>query len=529
MQTLEVRIRFAAMQREPAWFRGRHGNLSADKRVIQNLTVMSSPYDQALQFLLGRLNYERTPVVPYGPREFKLERMRELLRRLGNPQDGLPIVHIAGTKGKGSTAAMIASVLSAAGYRTGLYTSPHLERIEERVVIDGLACSALEFAELVEAIRPVAEAMDRQKQNDGGPQGPTFFELTTAMALLHFARRDANAVVLEVGMGGRLDSTNVCRPRVAVITNISFDHTKQLGNTLAKIAREKAGIIKPGVPVICGVTEPEPLTEIERIAAERGSPLLRLGRDFDFNYRPPRDLQDRHSRGQMEFEKKRGREPISCKPVDSATSISAESQEKGSRPAFELGLLGRHQAANGAVALATMHELIAQGWRIPEEAMRRGLAEVRWPARIEVLCRHPTLILDSAHNLASIRALIATLAESFSARRRILVFATTSEKDVTAMVAEIMPHFDRVIFTRYVNNPRGVPPEELERLARDFPTPRLICPDPASAWDAARESVGPDDLLCITGSFFLAAEMRTQIAQRPLNAQPVLAASAAGS
>src|SRR5262245_48974556 len=250
----------------------------------------TSPQDTALQFLLGRINYEHSAAMPYGARAMRLDRMRHLLHELGNPQDRLPIVHIAGTKGKGSTAAITAAILTAAGYRTGLYHSPHLDRVEERLIVDGQTCPPAEFVELIQQVRPVAEAMDRLTSPPAEPAptpppaggqclsySPTFFELTTAIALLHFVRRAVDAVVLEVGLGGRLDSTNVCRPRVTVITNISFDHTRQLGNTLAKIAREKAGIIKPGVPVVSGVLTDEPRWVIEQVAAAAGSPLRQLG------------------------------------------------------------------------------------------------------------------------------------------------------------------------------------------------------------------------------------------------------------
>ena len=203
-------------------------------------------YDAALEFLLGRIDYERTTAVPYCRREYRLDRMRELLNRLDDPQRTYPIVHVAGTKGKGSTAAMIAGILTAAGYRTGLYSSPHLDRMEERVAIDGQSCSSGELVELIERVWPAVSAMDRCADQGDGPGRPTYFEITTAMALVQFARRAVDAAVLEVGMGGRLDSTNVCPTIASVITSISFDHTKQLGNTLESIAREKAGIIKPG-------------------------------------------------------------------------------------------------------------------------------------------------------------------------------------------------------------------------------------------------------------------------------------------
>ncbi len=221
--------------------------------------------------------------MPYNHRELRLERMRELLARLDNPHHTFPIVHIAGTKGKGSTAAMIASILSASGHRAGLYSSPHLHRVEERVAIDGEPCTPRELAELVERVRPAVEAMDRTS-GDLTDGRPTYFEITTAMALLHFACRKVDAGVIEVGLGGRLDSTNVCRPAVSVITTISYDHMKQLGGTLTLIAREKAGIIKDGVPVVSGVVDDEPRRVIDRVRRRRRSSLAQLGADFEFTY-----------------------------------------------------------------------------------------------------------------------------------------------------------------------------------------------------------------------------------------------------
>ena len=202
----------------------------------QQTTVASHPARQAaLDWLMGRINYERTAFIPYQERQLKLDRMRQLLTRLGQPDAGLKIVHVAGTKGKGSTSAMIAAMLTAAGYRTGVFSSPHLERIEERFAVDGQPCTADELVALVDRLRPVVEAMDDEAAADGDPTGgPTYFEVTTAMALVHFVERQVDAAVLEVGLGGRLDSTNVCLPAVSVITSISFDHTKQLGNTLAR-------------------------------------------------------------------------------------------------------------------------------------------------------------------------------------------------------------------------------------------------------------------------------------------------------
>ncbi len=278
----------------------------------------------ALEWLMGRINYERIAVIPYQERQLKLDCMRQLLTRLGQPDAGMKIIHVAGTKGKGSTSAMIAAVLTAAGYRTGLFSSPHLERIEERLAVDGQPCSSDEFVALVNRLIPIVRALDDEAAADGDPTGgPTYFDITTAMSLVHFVERQADAAVLEVGLGGRLDSTNVCLPVVSVITSISFDHMRQLGNTLASIAREKAGIIKPGVPVICGVTDPEPQAVIAQLAREHGCRLIQLGRDFHFEYERPGRPRPRSSEYQGKtrsgdrMEEKLG----PCCPVKSALNI----------------------------------------------------------------------------------------------------------------------------------------------------------------------------------------------------------------
>jgi dihydrofolate synthase/folylpolyglutamate synthase len=439
---------------------------------------------------MGRIDYDRVAAGSYGRREFRLDRMRDLLTRLDAPDRSYPIVHVAGTKGKGSTAAMIAAVLTAAGYRTGLYSSPHLERIEERVAIDGCACSPGELVELVERVRPSVEAMDAGAEQGGGR--PTYFEITTAMALTQFARRRVDAAVVEVGMGGRLDSTNVCRPVVSVITTISFDHMKQLGNTLAAIAGEKAGIIKSGVPVVSGVRDAEPREVIAAVARERGARLVQLGEDFDCSYQPPHDVQAADWHGRMDF-------------VANGNTVGPGYRD------IELGLLGRHQAINAAVAVAVIEQLRGMDWTISESAVRQGLATVRWPARIEVVARRPTVIVDAAHNAASISSLLTTLDESFRARRRWLVFATTQEKPVREMLAQLLPRFDGVVLTRYLNNPRYVPVEELAALAQAEAASVDCCATPEEAWQRVKKLASADDLICVTGSFFLAAEMRQAI------------------
>jgi len=440
---------------------------------------------------MNRIDYERARNVPYRTKEFKLARMRELLAKLDNPHHELPVIHVAGTKGKGSTAVMVSAVLTAAGRRTGAFTSPHLERIEERIAVNGRACSAAELVELVDRVRRPVQEMDAQAA--AGPPdeiGPTYFELTSAMAMLHFARRRVDAAVLEVGLGGRLDSTNVCRPLLSVITSISLDHVRQLGDTLTSIAREKAGIIKPSVPVISGVVQSEPREVIRQVCREHGCSLTELGIDFNFDYRPPRNVESAAAQGQIDFRY-------------DADGVRIQYDD------VSLGLLGRHQAANAAVALAALAELTKAGWRIPEEAIRKGLAEAVCPARAEVVSRRPVVVIDGAHNLASVKALAETLEESLSCRRRLLVFAASQEKDVRGMLSALLDRFDEVIFTRYEENPRSVPPEELNAAAVELTgRPCRVCPTPADAWREVRSLAGDDDLICITGSLFIAAEMR---------------------
>jgi dihydrofolate synthase/folylpolyglutamate synthase len=446
--------------------------------------------DSALEFLFSRINYERTTQIPYRTGGLKLERMQQLLALVGDPHLGLPVVHIAGTKGKGSTATMIARILQTAGYRTGLYTSPHLERLEERFVVNGLTCSEREFVQLAADLQAATIQLEAR---DPLNRCPTFFEITTAMGLLHFARSRAQAVVLEVGLGGRLDSTNVCRPRLCVITSISFDHVKQLGNTLFAIAREKAGIIKPGVPVVSSVCEAEPRSAIAEAAEKQQAPLIERGRDFDYHVQTDA----------------------------TANSMQVTYREPAAQPAYQLGplpvgMLGEHQALNAATAIAAVRELQKQAWPISESAIRQGLAEAKCPARIEVVRERPTVILDVAHNLASISALLEALAQRFVARRRVLIFASSRDKDPTGMLRLLLPQFDEVILTKYVNNPRAVEPEELQKLTTLLIaetnaryTRCEIAPEPMLAWQRARTLAGADDLICITGSFFLAAELRS--------------------
>ena len=457
-----------------------------------------SARDAAVDYLMGRINYERVAAAPYGERHLKLDRMRTLLNRLGNPDAGMPIIHVAGTKGKGSTSALLASILHAAGYDVGVYSSPHLLRLEERFTINGAAIDPDELASLVNRLRPVVQQMDEAADAAGDPsQRPTFFELTTALALLHFAEAGVDAAVLEVGLGGRLDSTNVCQPVASVITSISLDHTRQLGDTTAKIAAEKGGVIKSGVPVLIGAVDDSARAVLAALARRHGSRVIESPRDFRFSYRAPHEVDARAAAGRLDFSMDVG--DVQLELVDAP-----------------LRLLGRHQAANAALALATIAELRRQGWLISTDAMRSGLAGAALSGRIEVVGRNPTVVLDVAHNVASAEALVASLRESFACEQRVLLFAASRDKDVPGMLRVLLPYFDRVVVTEFQENPRAVPAEqlaawcreELSRLGRRGDEEHVAArPAPGDGWRLARQWTRPGDLLCITGSFFIAAEL----------------------
>lgn len=451
---------------------------------------MHMTYEQAIDFWYSRINYEQ---LPPQPADLKLDRMKALLQLLGNPQERLPIIHVAGSKGKGSTSAMLASVLRRTGYRAGLFTSPHLCRVEERIQVDGEPITPGELAGLLTQIRNTLANSEQAHQRADAPRSPltthhspTFFEIATALGFLHFCRNQVDVAVIEVGLGGRFDSTNVCLPMVSLITSISFDHTQQLGNRLASIAMEKAGIVKSGRPAISGATVPEAAEVIERICQERQSPLQQLGRDFHYEYEPCWIGA-----------------AVPCKP-----RVKVLTPDRV-WPWMELGLLGEHQAANAAVAVACIEQLRQQGWNIDDAAVADGLANVSWPARLEIIGRKPLVVLDCAHNVASVQALVDTLRSSFPPSRRLLIFAGSSDKDVSGMFRVLLPYFDHAFLTCHRNTARSVPAEQLARLCQDHGgVPHTVCSSPVDALEAARALAQADDLICITGSVYLAGELR---------------------
>ncbi len=485
------------------------------KRELPNLL------DEHLSRLYERINYERQDSVDN--EHFKLNQMREILSRLGEPHSKYPIIHVAGTKGKGSVSNMIARILSAAGKRTGVYTSPHLESIHQRIEIDGEYITDEQLLGVFQRLEPVIQEMDQQAEATGSKK-LTFFEITTAAAIEFFANQNCDAVVLEVGLGGRLDSTNVCMPVASVITSISLDHTKQLGDTVGEIAAEKAGIIKPGVPVVSGTVEPDAAKVIEEIAQERQSPLIVYDRDF-------KDCCVEGPGFRVYGEIKLGETKPSFLPTALPFSVSG----------LRLQLLGAHQRQNASVAVAVIETLNAFGWEIEDASIQSGLSVAGLPGRTEIIPTSATVILDIAHNVASVKALVSALQSDLpqwsNASIRSLIFATSRDKDAKGMLEEVLEHFDRVVLTRYQDNPRGRCEHELLKLAEEIADERkslgLLVADffvestPESAWAFVNQETGlvttseksdeerAKELICIAGSAFLVAELRkTCIAAR---------------
>jgi len=453
-------------------------------------------YEQAIEFLFGRINYERVHSSSYSTNDFKLDRMRQLLSLLSDPQESAPVVHVAGTKGKGSTSVMIAEMLSAAGCRVGLFTSPHVWKFEERMTVDGVPPSPARLVELAERVAGPVLSMDHSP----GPMKPTYFEIATAMAWLYFVEQQVELAVLEVGLGGRLDATNVCNTQVAVITNISRDHTALLGGTLSQIAREKAGIIKPGVPVVSGVSQDEARRVVVEICRQRSAKLIELDRDCRYCYRAGGRTQPGE---------------LSGRRLGLHDALDIETPWRR-WPDVPMPLAGEHQARNATLAVSVVDLLSERGRPRPPEAVYKGMERVRWPLRIEVVRNRPTVIVDAAHNWASMTALLDVINSTFAAGRRILVFATTQDKDISGLMRQLLPEFDTVILTQYLNNPRAVPVAELYRTAAAISEyPVHLAADPAAAWKLASRFSGPADLVCVTGSFFIAAEMRDIVIDGP--------------
>src|SRR5215813_3492800 len=435
-------------------------------------------YNEALEYLAQFINYEARQPVSYAPEHFNVQAFAEFLQTLGSPHLAFPSVHIAGSKGKGSTAAMVASMLSQAGLRTGLFTKPHLISIRERTQIDRQLISRAEFAALVGELQTHVDGAAVAHRR----RFRTFFELTTALTFLYFARHQVDIAVVEVGLGGRLDTTNVLTPQVAVLTPIGLEHTRLLGDTLAAIAGEKAGIIKPHSCVVSAPQAPEVVEVFARRCQEQDATLLLAERDFQWHV----DMAICHG-NRMHFD-----------------GFGQHLQD------LHLPLLGRHQAANAAVAVAVVSQLQQQGWPITEEHIRQGLAHVRWEGRMEVLSRAPWVLLDGAHTVEAAICLRQALTELFPRRRIHFVLSISTDKNVAGMIATLAPIAHEVTVTHY-NSPRSCDPHTLADMVRQHGVAVQIEPDPVVALAQARCKAQATDVICVTGSLYLVGEIKTRL------------------
>jgi dihydrofolate synthase/folylpolyglutamate synthase len=422
-------------------------------------------YKDALQYLDSFINYEKVPFFDY-KESLKLERMRYLAGMLGNPQDGLRCIHITGTKGKGSTSAMVASILKEAGFRVGLYTSPHLVSFRERIRVGDELIGEEELSSLVEHIKAATNTVDKNSD-----EFPTFFEVYTAIAFLYFAQKKTDFCVLEVGMGGRLDATNIIeKPLCCGITQISYEHTHKLGSTLSEIAREKAGIIKKGALTVSSEQAPEAAERIRTACREKNSRLFEVGADINF--------------------KKEDKQIFSMKGIF------------GDYPFMETGLMGDHQFMNAATAVGLVESLRFHDIIITPDAIRTGLKNVSWPGRLQVLKRSPYLVLDGAQNRASANALAKAVKEYFEYDKLILVLGISRDKDIKGICEELGAVADRIILTR-ANLPRAEEPGVLKK----FFSEAAITGSVRQAVDLAERVAGPQDLILATGSFFVLGEV----------------------
>jgi dihydrofolate synthase/folylpolyglutamate synthase len=427
-------------------------------------------FQQALDYIYSFIDYEKEPK-PRDAVHYDLRRMDELLARLGNPHLNTSTVHITGTKGKGSVAAMVTSVLATAGYKTGLFTSPHLHVFNERIRINDRLISDDEIIDLVEKLKT-----EVKKVNDKATYGKlTTFEVITALGFLHFQKEGADAQVIEVGLGGRLDATNVVRPKVCVITSISLEHTDVLGNTLAEIAKEKSGIIKPGGIVVSSPQSEEAMKVIEQACQTCNTPLIKVGKDITWK--------------NLKYD-----------------SFGQSFVLKGRTGSYEVSipLLGQYQIENTAAAITALELLIDRGFSISGDDISRGLAKVNWPGRLQVLNRHPLVVADGAHNPYSTRKLKEALEQYFKFDHAILIIGASADKNIAGIAGELVPLFDRVIVTRSIH-PRAMSVDTIVAEFKPYGVELQVTDDISNALPLALSMAGENDIICVTGSLFVVA------------------------
>jgi len=482
-------------------------------------------YDRALSHLY---NLQKFGI------KFGLSRTENLLKAFNNPHQALNCIHIAGTNGKGSVAAMLSSIYSRAGYKVGLFTSPHLVDFRERFQINGRRISKAQTLELIRQIKEKVRA----------EEPPTFFEFVTAMALIYFFREKVDLAVMETGLGGRLDATNIIKPLLTVITNISLEHQDHLGRTLEKIAQEKAGIIKSGVPLVTGVGQKKIQEQIENICRERKVPMVLAGRDFrtrkmkkgkfsyfglrnaDCGMKEPFVVRSSEWGMKKPFGVRRSsfvegrniRHDDKIIFLNNKLNQANKTEKKLNAPAarrrrtlnayssLQVALLGDHQIKNAGLALAVV-ELLQEKYPVPDEKIRAGLDKVSWPGRMEVLSERPWIVLDGAHNPGAMRTLAEALLKVFYFKKLLIVFGMMKDKNIKQTLNCLIPLADKIILTR-AEYDRSADPEYLKRVIKGNRRRTLVVPDIPLAVTQALQKAGPEDLILITGSLFVVGEAR---------------------
>lgn len=453
-------------------------------------TRSDTAFSDAVRLLESRINFEKMLAFKAEDLFPRLDRLRRLLVSLGNPQRKYKTIHVAGTKGKGSVCAMLESIFLAGGRRVGLFSSPHLYSFLERFRINGISCPESDFGTVMLSLRDRITELDPELLSE-----LTYFELTVLFAFEYFARQGVDVAIFEVGLGGRYDATNICEPCLTLISSISFDHMEQLGPTLEDIAFEKGGIVKTGIPLVSTVRRPEVKAVFRRIAEEQNAPVFFLDHDFRIRASEKNDASS---------------DPFHFETLNDGFHRTVDLTD------LTVNLPGEHQHRNAALVVASLFLLPdRERWNIDENTIRQGLKNVSIPIRVEILQNvpdGPTLVVDGAHNRDSVKEFVETLRKCFPDRRKILVFGTTLGKDIEGMFAELIGNFDVVFLTQHSSNPRRFPPEGLKAVFRAQPNTRSteieIVEDSREALESAWNRAEADDVVCVTGSMYLAAELR---------------------
>jgi len=436
-----------------------------------------SDYDNALDYLYSFVDYSLTKQLRYSPEKFNLERMRDLMEEMGNPHQKYPVVHVAGTKGKGSTSVMIASVLQNAGYKVGLYTSPHLHDFCERIQVNQVPISHQDLSNQVKSIQSAVASIPEI----------TTFEITTAIGFQYFADQKVDIAIVEVGLGGRLDATNVVTPLISVITSLSYDHMNILGDTIEKIAIEKAGIIKKNIPVVIA---PQGFPEVNEVLAEiaekNNSQVTFVNKEYIYS-------SQSHSLEGQSF------------------SLSKISTGKVKPVDYSISLLGYHQVENAVTALAVLDGIKTQGFRISEDNVIDGFQSAHWPCRFEIIKKEPLIIVDSAHNVDSAVKLQLTVKDYLNNKHVTLIFGASEDKDIRGMFEVLFPVVDDIIVTKSIH-PRAFEPENLAGIASQLQRNVKVTQSLEEALELI-SGKSSDDVILITGSIFVAAGVKEIITQ----------------